>query len=145
MNILVIDAQGDKIGRQIVSTIKEAFPNASLTVVGTNGVATSTMLKAGADQGATWENAVVVGCRNADIIVGPIGIVIEDAMLGEITPAMALVVGQSRVRKIFIPITQCSNFVFGVTAQSFSKQVQKIVAQINAFMKKEDSNEKDTI
>ncbi len=145
MNILVIDAQGGKIGRQIVSTIKEAFPNASLTAVGTNGVATSTMLKAGADQGATGENAVVVGCRNADIIVGPIGIVIADAMLGEITPAMALAVGQSRARKIFIPITQCNNFVVGVTAQSLSKQVQEIVAQINAFMKKEDSNENDAV
>jgi len=141
MNILVIDAQGGKIGGKIVSAVKEAFPNASLTAVGTNGLATSAMLKAGADQGATGENAVVVGCRTADIIAGPIGIVIADAMLGEITPAMALAVGRSRARKFFIPINHCNNFVVGVTAQSLSRQVQELVAQIGVCVKREDEHD----
>lgn len=130
MNILVIDAQGGRIGKQIVPAVKAAFPTASLTAVGTNCVATSAMLKAGADQGATGENAVVVGCRTADVIIGPIGIVIADAMLGEVTPAMALAVGQSRARKILIPINHCGNFVVGVAAQSLSRLIQEAVAQI---------------
>lgn len=135
MNILVIDAQGGKIGRQIVSAIKKAFPNENLTAVGTNVLATSAMLKAGADQGATGENAVIVGCRTADVIVGPIGIVIADAMLGEVTPAMATAVGKSCARRILIPINHCNNFVVGVATQSLAKQVQEVVVQINAFMK----------
>ena len=145
MNILVVDAQGGKIGRQIVSAVKETFPKAVLTAVGTNGIATSAMLKAGADQGATGENAVVVGCRNADVIIGPIGIVIADAMLGEITPAMALAVGQSRARKILIPINQCNNFVAGVAAQSLSKLVQEAVALIEPSDKQESSAGNDSI
>lgn len=136
MNILVMDGQGGKIGKQIVSAIKEAFPDANVTAIGTNSLATSAMLKAGADQGATGENAVVVGCRNAgatDVIVGPIGIVVADSMLGEITPTMALAVGQSGAKKILVPITRCNNFVVGVTTQSLSKQIQEIVAQIRTF------------
>ena len=144
MNILVIDAQGGKIGKQIVSAIKETFPNANLTAVGTNGLATSAMLKAGADQGATGENAVIVGCRTADVIVGPIGIVIADAMRGEVTPAMAIAVGQSCAKRILIPINHCNNFVVGVAAQSLGRQVQEVVAQINAFANREDFNEYDT-
>ena len=135
MNILVIDAQGGKIGRQIVSAIKEAFPSVNLTAIGTNVLATSAMLKAGADQGATGENAVIVGCRTADVIVGPIGIVIADAMMGEVTPAMAIAVGQSRARRILIPVNHCNSFVVGVAAQSLGKQIQEVVAQINAFIR----------
>ena len=144
MDILVIDAQGGKIGRQIVSAVKEAFPNANLTAVGTNVLATTAMLKAGADQGATGENAVIVGCRTADVIVGPIGIVIADAMRGEVTPAMAIAVGQSCAKRILIPINHCNNFVVGVAAQSLGRQVQEVVAQINAFANREDFNEYDT-
>ena len=143
MNILVIDAQGGRIGKQIVSSVKEAMPGVNLTAVGTNGMATSAMLKAGADQGATGENAVVVGCRSADLIVGPIGIVIADAVFGEITPAMALAVGQSRARKILIPINQCDNFVVGVAAQSISRLIREAVAEIEAIIKKDTLDEND--
>lgn len=145
MNILVIDAQGGKLGRQIVSAVKEAFPDAALTAVGTNGMATSAMLKAGADQGATGENAVVVGCRSADVIIGPIGIVIADAMLGEVTPAMAVAVGQSRARKLLIPISHCNNFVVGVSAQSLGKLVQEAVAQIDPLAEQERAAGNDII
>lgn len=140
-NILVIDAQGGKIGKQIVSAVKEAFPSANLTAVGTNVLATSAMLKAGADQGATGENAVIVGCRNADIIVGPIGIAIADSMLGEVTPAMAVAVGQSRARKILIPINHCNNFVVGVAVQSLGKQIHEAVAQINSILQTQSKGE----
>ena len=95
MNILIIDAQGGGIGRQLVAAVKKALPGDTVTAVGTNSLAASAMLKAGADLVATGENAVVVGCRRADVIVGPIGIVIADAMLGEVTPAMALAAGRA--------------------------------------------------
>ena len=89
MKILVIDAQGGGIGKQIVAAVKRDFPQMEITAVGTNSIATTAMLKAGADHAATGENAVAVGCRKADVIIGPIGIVIADAMFGEVTPGMA--------------------------------------------------------
>ena len=103
MEILVIDGQGGGLGRQLVAAVKKAVPQAVVTAIGTNSAATSAMLKAGADRAATGENAVVVGCRRADVILGPIGIVMADALLGEITPAMAQAVAQSDARRILIP------------------------------------------
>ena len=91
MNVLVIDGQGGGLGRQLVAAISAACPEARLTAVGTNSLATSAMLKAGTVRAATGENAVVVNCRIADVIVGPIGIVIADALLGEITFCFELV------------------------------------------------------
>ena len=96
--VLVIDGQGGGLGRQLVSALAAACPEAELTAVGTNSLAANAMLKAGASRAATGENAVVVNCRRADVIVGPIGIVIADALLGEITPAMAAAVCQSGAR-----------------------------------------------
>ena len=130
MNVLVIDAHGGGIGRQLIAAIKKAYPHLEITAVGTNTLATSVMLKAGANQGATGENAVVVGCRKADIIVGPIGIVIADAQLGEITPAMALAVGQSPAKRILIPVNHCDNIVVGVSDLSVTKLIQETVDRI---------------
>lgn len=114
MKVLVIDAQGGGIGKQVVAAIRENIPALSVTAVGTNTTATSAMLKAGADHGATGENAVIVGARNADVIIGPIGIVVADSMFGEVTPNMAKAVGQSNARRILIPVNQCDNIVVGV-------------------------------
>lgn len=86
MNILIIDAQGGGIGRHLTSAIRQGFPDADITAVGTNSIATTAMLKAGANHGATGENAVIAGARRADVIVGPIGIVIADSLYGEVTP-----------------------------------------------------------
>lgn len=130
MNILIIDAQGGGIGRQLVSAVKQAVPQATITAVGTNSTATAAMRKAGADQSATGENAVIVGCRKADIIAGPIGIVIADALLGEITPAMALAVGQSPARRVLIPVNHCDNIVAGVTDLSLGHLIQSALEEI---------------
>ena len=111
MQILVIDAQGGGIGKQIVAAIHKNIPNATVTAVGTNTAATTAMLKAGADHGATGENAVIVGARKADVIIGPIGIVIADSLFGEITPAMAIAVGKSDAKRILIPVNHCDNIV----------------------------------
>ena len=134
MELLVIDAQGGGIGKQLVAAIKKAFPDLPVTAVGTNSLATSAMLKAGADRGVTGENAVVVGCQRADIIVGPIGIVIADALLGEITPAMARAVGQSRAKRILIPINHCDNIVVGVSDLNVGRLIREAIEQIRSFM-----------
>ena len=121
--VLVIDGQGGGLGRQLVSALAAACPEAELTAVGTNSLAANAMLKAGASRAATGENAVVGNCRHADVIVGPIGIVIADALLGEITPAMAAAVCQSGARRVLVPINHCENYVVGVPDQPVSQLV----------------------
>ena len=130
MNIVVIDAQGGGIGRQLVTALKNAMPDATITAVGTNSAATAAMVKANADKAATGENAVVVGCRHADIIVGPIGIVIADSLLGEITPKMALAVAQSDAKRVLIPFNHCDNVIVGVSDYSISKLIANAVAEV---------------
>lgn len=130
MNILVIDAQGGGIGRQLIFAIRQNIKDADITAAGTNATATAAMLKAGADHAATGENAVIVGCRRADIIVGPIGIVIADSLFGEITPGMAVAIAQSRAKRILIPFNQCDNRIVGVTDFSTGKLIECAVAEI---------------
>lgn len=134
MNILVIDAQGGGFGKQLISAIKREFPNTDITAVGTNSVATGAMLKAGADHGATGENAVVVGARKADIIAGPIGIVIADSLYGEITPKMALAVAQSNAKRILIPFNHCDNIIAGVSDLSVGRLIQSAVEEMRKIL-----------
>ena len=131
MNIVVIDSQGGGIGRQVVSSIKTAFPEQSITAIGTNAQATAAMLKAGADQGATGENPVIVASRTADVIIGPIGIVIADSMIGEVSPAMALAVCQSRAKRILIPVNHCDNIVVGVSDLNLSRLIQAVIDELD--------------
>lgn len=130
MNVLVIDAHGGGVGKQLVSSLRSAFPSMEIMAVGTNSTATAVMLKAGATHAATGENAVVVGCRKADVIVGPLGIVIADAMFGEITPAMALAVAQSNATRILIPFNQCDNIIVGITDYEVKKFVQAAIEEV---------------
>ena len=130
MNILVIDAQDGGIGKQVVAAIKQNMPEMEITAVGTNSAATTAMLKAGADHAATGENAVIVGCRRADVIVGPVGIVIADSLYGEITPAMALAVGQSNARRLLIPVNHCDNFIVGVSDLALGKLIEGVISEI---------------
>ena len=114
MELLVIDAQGGGIGKQVVALVKREFPQLTVTAVGTNSAATAAMLKAGADAAATGENPVVVNARDADVICGPMGILTANALWGEITPAMAAAVSESRAQKVLIPVNRCSVTVVGV-------------------------------
>ena len=132
-NVLVIDGQGGGLGRQLVAAIAAAYPEAELTAVGTNSLAANAMLKAGAARAATGENAVVVNCRHADVIVGPIGIVIADALLGEITPAMAAAVCQSGAKRVLVPINHCENYVVGVPEQPVSQLVSAAAQKVKAL------------
>ena len=130
MKILVIDGQGGGLGKQLVAALSAQCPQAQLTAVGTNSLATSAMRKAGAVRTATGENAVVVNCRHADVIVGPIGIVIADALMGEVTPRMAAAVGQSLAKKILIPVNKCDNIVIGTGGRPVAELIEEAVALI---------------
>lgn len=134
MNILIIDGQGGGIGRQLVENIKKALPEQKITAVGTNALAAQAMLKAGADRTATGENAVVVGCRTADIIIGPIGIAIADSLWGEITPKMALSVGQSNAARILLPMNLCSNYIAGVERINTSEIIDGCIVKIREIL-----------
>ena len=135
MNILVIDGQGGGVGRQLVENIKKAFPMETVTAVGTNALASQAMLKAGADRAATGENAVIVACRTADIVVGPIGIAIADSLWGEITPAMALAVGQSNAVRILLPMNLCSNLIAGIDKLQTSAIIDDCIVKIGEILK----------
>lgn len=129
-NVVVIDGQGGGIGRQLVAKLRELLPDARITAVGTNCTAANAMLKAGASSAATGENAVLVACRRADVIAGPIGIVIADSLGGEITPAMAVAVAQSPARRVLLPFNFCDNVVVGVADYNVAHLVQSAVAEI---------------
>ena len=136
MEILIIDGQGGKLGRQLVEAVLKAHPEVTLTAVGTNSLATETMMKGGARRIATGENAVIVGARRADVILGPIGIVLADALLGEISPAMAVAVGQSRAVKILVPLNRCETLVAGVNEQGASALIADALAKLDAVLAK---------
>ena len=133
VNVLVIDGQGGGLGKQLVAGISTRCPEARLMAVGTNSMAAAAMHKVGAQRAATGENAVVVNCRSADIIVGPIGIVIADALLGEITPAMAAAVCQSRATRVLIPVNHCENYIVGVPEQPIGDLVAAAVQKVKAL------------
>ena len=115
MKIVVIDGQGGKLGRKLLEGIRKICPEDEIIAVGTNSMATQYMLQSGcADYLATGENAVIVNCRTADLIVGPFGIAMADAMRGEITPAMANAVASSNAERVLIPMNHCGTYLAGV-------------------------------
>lgn len=125
MKVVVIDGQGGKLGKLTIETIVKKGCDCELYGIGTNTMATSAMLKGGAAYGATGENAVVVACRDADVIIGPIGIISADSLLGEITPNMSVAIGQSSAIKLLIPVGNCNNQVIGVVQMSMNDMAQK--------------------
>ena len=134
LKILIIDGQGGGLGRQLVTAAKEQYPEIEVLAVGTNSAATNAMLRAGADRAATGENSVVVASGQADVIMGPLGMVIADSMLGEITPRMALAVGRSRAKRILVPVSQCDNIVAGTQDISMAQNVQNAVAVLQTLI-----------
>ena len=135
--ILSIDAQGGGLGRQLITEIRKTDPKIHITAVGTNSAATLAMLKAGADEAATGENAVVVTSRDADVILGPVGIVIADSMLGEITPKMATAAAQSKACKILIPFNSCNIHIAGVNGISTGVLMQGALKELHAFLQED--------
>ena len=127
MKIVVIDGQGGRLGKLLVEGVRARLPQARILAIGTNSLATSAMLKAGADLGATGENPVVRGVSDADGVLGPVGIVVANAILGEVTPAMAQAVGSCRGKKYLVPMNSCGVQVAGVTEQPLSAYVAQAV------------------
>ena len=134
MKITVIDGQGGRIGRTVIEQLKEKHGELALFAIGPNSIATSAMLKAGADYGATGENAVIVNAADSDIIIGPIGIVFANALLGEITPAIATAIGASKAYKILIPVNRCNHYVAGCTEASMSEYIKLAINKIESML-----------
>lgn len=133
MKLMVIDGQGGRMGKSIVEQMKKDFPQDEILAIGTNSIATAAMLKAGADAGATGENPAVVGSETADVIIGPMGIVIADSLLGEITPKMAVAIGRSRAKKVLIPVNRCQHFVVGCQDLPLGEYVRLAVEEVRAI------------
>lgn len=134
MKIVIIDGQGGKMGQSVIAQLKKSFPDLPVIAIGTNSIATSAMIKAGADGGATGENPVLVATRDADIIIGPIGIVIADSLLGEITPAMAEAIGKSRAYKILIPVNRCNHYVVGWEGMTLTESIALVIKQVENLL-----------
>ena len=135
LKVLIVDGQGGGIGRQLTEAVRNAGLPCEITAVGAN---TAAMLKAGADQGATGENAVAVCARDADVILGPVGIAIADSLLGEITPRMALAVGQSAARKLLLPVNHCQNVIVGVGDLSLKTLTAEAVSLLRDMAEEEN-------
>ncbi|RGY95639.1 DUF3842 family protein [Clostridium sp. AM58-1XD] len=134
MKIIVIDGQGGKMGKAVIEQLKKQRPELEIIAVGTNSIATSAMIKAGADAAATGENPVLVNSREADIIIGPIGIVMANSLLGEITPAMAVAIGSSPAYKILIPVNRCRHFIVGCTEQPLSFYIKEVIEKVDELL-----------
>ena len=136
MNVTIIDGQGGQLGAGLVKEITAQCDGVNLTVVGTNAIATAALLKAGAKNAATGENAVTVACRKADVIIGPLGIVIADALLGEITDKMAAAVGRAEAVRILIPTGKCDNIVVGVHNPTVKALIDEAVDKLKDILSK---------
>ena len=133
MRVVVIDGQSGRMGQLFIERAKAAALPCAVVAVGTNALATSAMLKAGAEAGATGENPVLVACRTADVIVGPIGILAADSLMGEITPAMAVAIGQSNAKKLLLPVNHCNNIVAGTQSLTLSRLMDEAVELLRSM------------
>ena len=132
--VMVVDAQGGGLGKQLITIIKKELPEVHVLAVGANSTATSAMLRAGADEAATGENAARVASRKADIIIGPIGMVVADAMLGEITPAIACAIAQADAMRIMIPFNNCNIYIAGVSDLSTGRLIADALKQLKMYL-----------
>ena len=136
MIVMVMDGQGGGIGLTIIKGLgKNPIGNLEILALGTNSIATSRMMKAGANRGATGENAIVHTCSNVDIIIGPLAILMPNAMMGEVTPEMAKAVASSRAMKILIPLNQEKVQIMGLTGEPLPHLVDQLVHDIKEMGK----------
>ena len=141
MVIMVVDGQGGGIGKALIERLKTAVgAEHELIAVGTNAMATMGMMKSGAKSIATGENAVIYNAKRADIIVGSIGIISANAMLGELSPAMAAAIGESDAVKILIPLNRCGLRVAGVATDSLPAMMDDAVRMVVDYINKNFQN-----
>ena len=134
--IVVIDGQGGRMGKTVIEQLLSRFPDLELYGIGPNSIATAALLKAGAAWAATGENPVIVNSADADIIIGPIGIVIANSLLGEITPAMAAAIGSSKAYKILIPVNKCNHFIAGCQETNLSSYISIVCGEVERRLKR---------
>ena len=135
-SICVIDGQGGGIGGATIKMLKEQFnENIRIIALGTNAIATSQMLKAKANRGATGENAIAQTVKKADVIIGPIGIVLAHSMMGEVTPGIAEAIALSPAKKILIPLTQDNITIAGISGIPLPRLIETLIQEnINDFL-----------
>jgi hypothetical protein len=132
MIIAVIDGMGGGMGAQIVSQLRAELPEVEIWALGANAIATQRMMQAGADRGASGENAIRVSAPKADMIVAPIGVIVPNAMMGEITPAIAEAVAAAPVRKLLIPVSQPHFEIIGIAPKPLAQQIAAAIHEIDA-------------
>lgn len=136
MKIIVIDGQGGGIGAAVIKGLRETIgTHQEILALGTNSIATSRMMKAGANRGGTGENAIVQTSKRVDVIIGPLAILMANSMMGEVTAAMAAAVSTSEAQKILIPLTQEKVSVVGVSREPLPHLVDHVVLMIKEMMK----------
>jgi len=126
--VCVIDGQGGGIGAAIIKRLKERFEERiEVIALGTNAIATAQMLKAKANKGASGSNAIVQTVKKVDVIIGPVGIIMPHAMMGELTPAMAEAICAAEARKILLPLTQENLEIVGVSGLPLPQLVDELL------------------
>ncbi|GMB00170.1 DUF3842 family protein [Pelosinus sp. IPA-1] len=136
MRIAVVDGQGGGMGKFIIEKIRKEFKEQiEILALGTNALATSSMLKAGANEGATGENAIVYNSQEVDLIIGSLSIIMANAMLGELTPKMAEVITNSKARKLLIPIYRGNVDIIGMSADPLPHLVDSLIMQVRQYVR----------
>ena len=136
--ILVIDGMGGRIGQEIVSRLRAAFEErVEILAAGTNAIATAGMMKAGANRGATGENAVRVTVREADVLIGPLSVMIPDSMMGEVTPGIAQALADSTAKKVLLPLTNPRIDLVGITKTPLPHLMDKAIEMVAAYLDEE--------
>lgn len=138
MRVLVVDGMGGRIGQEVVVRLREAFgERVEVLAVGTNSTATTAMLKAGANRGATGENALRVTAREADVVIAPLSLLVPDSMMGEVTAAMAQALAASGARKVMLPLTNPRIDLVGVTKTPLPHLLDEAIAVVSSMLGKE--------
>ena len=136
MRILVIDGQGGGIGRSLVELLVKNFPDAEVGATGTNSIATETMMKGGPSFAATGESAILFNAAEADVIIGPAGIIMANALHGEISPAIAMAVSSSKAKVVLIPMNHCRAYIAGVEEKKVAEYLQDAMDIIRKIAEK---------
>ena len=133
---MVMDGQGGGIGATVIKGLRASLGNdLEILALGTNSIATSRMMKAGANKGGTGENAIVYTCQKVDVIIGTLGILMGNSMMGEVTPGMATAVSSSEAKKIVIPLTQETVWIAGVSGEPLPHLVGQVIEMIKEMNK----------
>ena len=134
MKIAVVDGQGGGIGKAVVEEVRKAFPDLYILALGTNALATGQMLKAGATEGATGENAIIHNKEHVDVVIGVVGILCANSMMGELSPAMAQAIGGSHTHKVLLPINRCHIHVVSVAETGLSRHIRNVIDELREIM-----------